>query len=347
MYVWEIKVVKKILLSYFFCLIFVASSIASPLYSVVVSVDKTSDNVTNAKQLALKEAIRNGLNDVILSISTQETVDEISKLNDKQIEHFISGLQVLMEKSSDVRYIADLKIDINENILKEFIKENNLPIIISQTENALVIPLLENQEGNLILWENENFWRDAFLTKQNLKTGFINFHNIEKNLGNITTIDANKIYDMDQAKFIEISSFNQVDSIYVLKYSLKDNKVYTKSFPDSNIFETNIETYTPTEMIDKILPLIKSNKKSTIPAVVDNQTNDFNIIYTYQTLNQWIVLKNLLENDRLVENFKIISTTNKKVHFVFTYHGDLNNLQTTLGLNGYTLNNKGEYYAIN
>ena len=338
---------KKIILTSFCCLLFIATSIASPLYSVVVSVDETADTVTNAKQLAITKAIRDGLNDVILSISTQEAVDEISKLNDNQIEHFISGLQVLMEKSSNIRYIADLKITVNEKILKDFIRENNFPIIISQTEEALIIPLVETPDGNLILWENENFWREAFLTKPNLETGFINFHNIEKNLGNITTIDATKIYNMTENDFVEISTFNQVNSIFVIKYSLKDNKVYTKSFPDKKIIETDITTTTPSEMIDKILPLIKGNKKNTVPALTEDQKQNFNIIYTYQNLGQWITLKNLLEKERLIENFKIISITNKKVNFVFTYLGSYEKLQTTLGLNGYNINNHGEYYAIN
>jgi hypothetical protein len=252
-----------------------------------------------------------------------------------------------MEKSSNIRYIADLKINVNETVLKDFIRENNFPIIISQTEEALIIPLLETADGSIILWENENFWRDAFLTKPNLKTGFINFHNIEKNLGNITTIDSTKIFDMTENDFIETSTFNQVNSIFVIKYSLKDNKVYTKSFPDKKIIEHEITTSTPTEMIDKILPLIKSNKKNTVPTLTDEQKQNFNIIYTYQNLAQWITLKNLLEKEHLIENFKIISITNKKVHFVFTYLGSYEKLQTTLGLNGYNINNNGEYYAIN
>lgn len=343
----EINSVKKIFLLTFFCIFFATHSFASSLYSIVVNVDETSTNVATAKKQALSKAIRNGLNDVILRISTEETINEISKLNDNQIQHFISGLQVLLEKSSDIRYIAELKIDINQDVLQNFIKENNLPIIISQTETALIIPVLEAPDGTLDIWGNNNTWREAFINRKNLQTGFLKFYNIEKNLGNITTVNANTIYNMTEGSFLEISSFNKVDNIYVLKYSPKDNKVYIKSFPDKTELEVDIDTETPSLMIDKILPLIKSNKKQSTPQNNIQSPSNLNIIYTYPSLNKWIELKKLLESDPMVENLKIISLANKKVHFTFTYHGVFERLQTSLGLNGYVINNNGGYYAIN
>ncbi len=343
----EIKVVKKFFICLLFCLFFAISSSASSLFSIIVNIDETSDNVANAKKEALSKAIRNGLNDVILRVSTEETIAEISKLNDNQIQHFISGIQVLLEKSSDIRYIAELKIDVNQSVLQNFIKENNLPFIISQTQTALLIPLLETADGTLDIWGNENIWREAFINKQNLQTGFLKFYNIEKNLGNITTVNANKVYNMTDGDFLEISSFNKVDNIYVLKYSLKDNKVYIKSFPDKTEIDVIIDTQTPSQMIDKVLPLIKSYKKQSTPQNSTHSPTELNIIYNYPTLNKWIELKKLLENDPMVEELKIISLANKKVHFIITYHGAFEKLQTTLGLNGYMLNNNGGYYAIN
>jgi hypothetical protein len=101
-------------------------------------------------------------------------------------------------------------------------------------------------------------------------------------------------------------------------------------------------------IIRKILPLIKSDKKQ-ITTTNDSQSTieKFEIIYTYPNLNQWVNLKNILEKEPLVENLKIISMANKKIHFNFIYKGILEKLQTTLSLNGYTLRNNGEYYVIN
>ena len=325
------------------------NAFASPLYTTKISVDVTDENVAIAKQKALQQAQREGLNNVILAISTQKTVDQISLLNDKQIEHFISGIQVLMEKSSDVRYIADLEIEINKDVLNAYIKENDLPIIITEAQNALLIPVLEQENKTHDIWGNDNFWREAFITKTNLHNGVLNFHNIEKNLGNISNIDANTIFDMSPEQFAELSSFNRVEQIIVLKYSINDKKIYTKSFPSNKVIETNFdETDTPSLLIDKILPQLKGDKKQTEETSPSTTTQkQFDVLYTYPNLGKWMTLKRLLESNPMIDNIKIISMANKKVHFNFTYYGVLEKLQSTLTLNGYNLKDNGEYYVIN
>lgn len=45
----------------------------------------------------MAKAVRDGLNEVVLSISTAQSADEINKLNDNQLQHFVSGIMVLME----------------------------------------------------------------------------------------------------------------------------------------------------------------------------------------------------------------------------------------------------------
>ena len=60
----------------------------------------------------------------------------------------------------------------------DYKKENNLPIIISQTETALIIPVLETPDGALDIWGNNNIWREAFINRKNLQTGFLKFYNI-------------------------------------------------------------------------------------------------------------------------------------------------------------------------
>ena len=337
----------------FFCtilnILLAFNSFASPLYTTNVSVDVTSENVALAKKQALAQAQREGLSNVILAISTQKTLDQISALNDNQIEHFISGIQVLMEKSSDIRYIADLEIEINKDVLNAYIKENNLPIIITETQTALLIPILEQENNSYDIWGNDNFWREAFIKKPNLRNGVLNFHNIEKNLGNISNVDANQIFNMSPEQFSEISRFNHVEQIIVLKYSITDKKVYTKSFPSNKIIETEIdETSSPTLLIDKILPQLKSEKKQTEETAPSQETSkQFDVVYSYPNLGKWMTLKKLLEGNPLIDDIKIISMANKKVHFSFTYYGVLEKLQSSLGLNGYNLKNNGEYYVIN
>ena len=110
--------VRKLVLKFAAMVLFAIPAVADPRYEADVNVDVTAATVTEAKKQAMAKAVRDGLNEVVLSISTAQSADEINKLNDNQLQHFVSGIMVLMEKSSDVRYIADLRISVNEDILK-------------------------------------------------------------------------------------------------------------------------------------------------------------------------------------------------------------------------------------
>lgn len=324
---------------------------AKPLFEADVNVDITAENVVEAKKQAMAKARRDALNDVLLSVSTAQSVEELAKLNDNQIQHFISGVMVLMEKSSNVRYIADLRVTINEDVLKAYMAENNLPMVVGEEQTVLVVPLLEQNDGALDLWSDANFWRQAFIDRKDIRKGNLILHDIDKNLGNITAVEASRIYDMTEAEFADLSGFNNVEEVYVLKYSLKDGKVYVKSFPTREVNEVVIGDATPQDMIEAVLPFFKDVKKAAKLENLDDNAEFVNqkieAVYSYTKLSEWLSLKRFLEANAQVKDVKVISMANGKVHFSFIYNGVWEKLQANLALSGYKMRNEGGYYAIN
>ena len=323
---------------------------AKPLFEADVNVDITAENVVEAKKQAMAKARRDALNDVLLSVSTAQSVEELAKLNDNQIQHFVSGVMVLMEKSSNVRYIADLRVTINEDVLKAYMAENNLPMVVGEEQTVLVVPLLEQNDGALDLWSDANFWRQAFIDRKDIRKGNLILHDIDKNLGNITAVEANRIYDMTEAEFADLSGFNNVEEVYVLKYSLKDGKVYVKSFPTREVNEVVIGEATPQDMIEAVLPFFKDVKKA---AKLENWHDDDKIVnqkvdavYSYSKLGEWLTLKRFLETNSQVKDVQVVSMANGKVHFSFIYNGVWEKLQANLALRGYKLKKEGGYYVI-
>lgn len=321
---------------------------AAPRYEADVSVDVTAKTVTEAKQQAISKAMRDGLNEVILGISTEESVKEVNKLNDNQLQHFITGVMVLREKTSDVRYIADLRISVDEDLLKAYMAENNLPIALSETQEVVVIPLLEKEDGSFDVWGDDNFWRQAFVDHHYLRKGNLEISTIDKNLGNIAMVKANRVYDLADGEYKELADFNRADGIYVAKYSLKDKKVYVKKYPSKDVQEITVEDQKPEVLVDEVIALFKPVKKS-----LSAQSSDYNmtptqieVVYSYPRLAAWMSLKQILDNNTQVQDIKIVSMSNNKVHFNFLYSGVIEKLQGTLEVNGYRMVKEGEYYVI-
>ena len=96
---------------------------AAEEYSSIVDVDVTDVNAAKAKEKAMLDANRRALNNVAPMLATQEGINIINSLSNEQIAYFIKDVTVLEEKSSDVRYIATLKITIQDGILRQYLEE--------------------------------------------------------------------------------------------------------------------------------------------------------------------------------------------------------------------------------
>ncbi len=330
----------------FFVFLYCTPAWSLPSFEADVSVDITDKTVVDAKKKAMSKAMRDGLKEVVLGISTDESVVEINKLKDNQLEHFISGIMVLMEKTSDVRYIADLRVSVNGDILKAYLEENNLPIVIGEEKEVLVIPLFEDKQGKLDVWGDDNIWRQAFLNYHNLHRGNNNFQLIDKNLGNINMVKADRVYNMTDGECAALLDFNRVDALCVFKYSLKEEKVFVKNCSTHEVNEALLNGKSPREVIDVALDLFKGVKTINSGRTSVAAFGQIEAIYHYNRLVDWMSLKQILEKNRVVQDIKIISMANGKVHFNFQYGGVIEKLQGTLSANGYKMRNEGEYYVI-
>lgn len=337
---------KSIWISAFF-LVFTQMVTAMPLYEADVRVDVTAETVAEAKQQAMAKAVRDALSEVLLTVSTEKSVQKINELNDNQLQHFISGVMVLMEKSSDVRYIAELRISIDEDVLKAYMAENDMPFVVGEEQEVLVIPLLEKNDGSLDLWSDENIWRQAFLDRGRIAKGNLDVRVIDKNLGNITAVQANRLYDMSDGEYNELANFNRISSIYVLKYAPKQMKVFVKSFPEREIKEVDVANNDVQQVLDVVLPFLKGKAKNeTEEQVITSQQGVYDVMYSYPQLAKWTALKKLLEMNPQVSNVEIVSMSSGKVRFRFEFSGVIEKMQATLGEQGYQMRNEGGYYAI-
>lgn len=112
-------------------LLFVLLLLAMPVkaadeYYSVVNVDVTDVSAAVAKEKAMAQANRQALYQVAPRLTSEEGVSLLHSLTNDQIAYFIKSATVLSEKSSDVRYIASLKIIIADEILRQYLEEKGM-----------------------------------------------------------------------------------------------------------------------------------------------------------------------------------------------------------------------------
>ena len=89
------------------------SARAEEEFSVNIRADVVDENSSAAQQKAMSNASKAAIMDVVKRISNQEGIEKISSMNDNQLINFIKETSVSDEKTSDNRYIADLRVVVN------------------------------------------------------------------------------------------------------------------------------------------------------------------------------------------------------------------------------------------
>ena len=95
-------------------------------YSSVIDVDVTDTSAAVAREKAMAQANRQALNNAAANFANEEGLHIIHSLSGEQIQYFIKEATVLEEKSSDVRYIAKLKVTVHKNILRQYLQEKGV-----------------------------------------------------------------------------------------------------------------------------------------------------------------------------------------------------------------------------
>ncbi|MBP5399829.1 MAG: hypothetical protein J6Y53_05405 [Alphaproteobacteria bacterium] len=113
------------------CFLFLLTMFAFPAmaaddYFSIVDVDVTDVNAAVAREKAMAQANRKAVNEAAENFTDSRGMEVVYGLSGEQISYFIKEATVLEEKSSDVRYIAKLKVKVQNDILRQYLQEKGL-----------------------------------------------------------------------------------------------------------------------------------------------------------------------------------------------------------------------------
>ena len=92
-------------------------------------------------------------------LTLMDAADSIGEVPFLEIRPLIRGYEVLRERTSPVRYVAELTVTFNDEDVRQFLLDNSVAFAETPSLPVLVIPVLTKQ-GVAILWEDPNPWRD-------------------------------------------------------------------------------------------------------------------------------------------------------------------------------------------
>lgn len=347
--------VKKLLyLTLMFC--FISSNVYAAnnaTYSVDVSVDVTDDNAAIAKDKAMTKANREAFNTVVNRLTNGTGSADLEKLNDTQILNFIKEISIKSEKSSSVRYIADLNVVVDDNLLSQYMREKGISTVVVPKSDILIVPTFrEFKTDTPMLWEKENLWKSAWEEARGDKRGMVTFTAIPANGSNYASIDAKKALSLDNTAMQQIAFHNNIHDIYVADAyynGIEGLTVTVYSYKNGSVETFNVSGVRSPELLQQAVKETKNtitNKLKKQNFVEYATKNSIEVVYNYNNMADWAKTERALKEVSQVSGIRVMAMSRGKVQFKVDFSGSTDSLITSLNRHYFSLNSQGSYYIL-
>ncbi len=334
------------------CLFCGTSFATDDRFAVEIKVDVTDENASIAREKAMSSATRAAITAVARRISTQDGASKIADMTDPQLLNFVKETSILNERNSDVRYIADLRIVINEDLLKEYMKEREIPLLGQNKKSILIIPLFrEFSDDAPMLWENDNLWKQAW--DNNSISSAIQFIPIKNSSSNTEILTSSiaeehnreileKIMVMSGANelFVLDASYNGVEGLNITAKSLNGDS-YELSITGAKSSGMELFNHAVTETSKKLEQIILSQQTIDTP-----EEKEITILYPFASLGQWITAEQKIKEISEITNIQVQAMAQGKAQLKILYTGGLDAIIYQFKTKGYLLEDGGNYMIL-
>jgi len=322
-------------------------------YSVNIKVDVTDENSATAREKAINNASQAAVLAAAKRLTDSSGLEQISAMTTNQLINFVKETAVEDEKTSSNRYMANLHLTINMDLLATYMHERQMFVSEQVIPSVIVIPVFSEFNGETpILWEIDNPWRQVW---NNISANDkVNIYPIKDTNSNIDIISAQQAWNVDTEKLNKIKDINHVDDVYVtaasydgiegLNIDISSLSGYRNNIKVKGVKSSSDELFK--DALSQVLPLIEEQATSLSITSASEQNNETTVLFPFAELGDWIAAENKIKSINDVTDLQIQAFSPGKVQFIISYKGDLESLIQALKVSGYLLEDGGNYMVL-
>ena len=325
---------------------------ADERFAVEINVDVTDANAAAARQRAMNEANRAAVAAVARRITTQAGAEKLAAMTDEQLVNFIKEVSVIDEKRSLVRYMASLRVVLNEDILVEYMKERNIPVMVQSGGQILVVPIFREFSSDApLLWESANMWKQAW--DQAPQTGSVRLVSLPATGDNYAAMDAHKAMTMDSAALDRLMRLNNAEDVYVLDavYDGIDGLLVhaVSSSGDNRTIKVAGARSSGMELFAKAVEEVRAELENRIMQqnITESAQEDAIVsIYEFARLQDWVAVEKAIKTLPNVKHLDVQALGAGQVQFKLFYGGSFDKLQQALHGRSLRLVEQDNFYTL-
>lgn len=302
-----------------------------------IEISASGKNPTEARNNANLLAQRTAFLAMLSRLSMDESAANV--FSNEEISDMVSTKQILGEKISNNNYSASYNIGFSEEFVKHHLADRDFTRDLAKIKTYLVLPV-KIEEGRQFLWQ-ENDWNLAWKNEINLKHYANNKDILLKlpigDVYDLANISANMVESGNFSDFRPIADKYKVDAI-IIAYFIFDsleNKVNIKlktlkkfEITKARLSFVNIGHLSAKELVEtvasKTIYYIGGSTSTSRQAQSNSSNLDIDIFIS--NLEDWLKVKNKLENNHIIKDIKIHSISKDVIKISGVYENKNGNI---------------------
>ena len=160
-----------------------------------ISVDETAESTSAARMQALAKGQITAAQRLMDRLTRPLDRSALAPLDAETVRTLVASFQIDNEKTSNVRYLADMTVSFKPAAVRRFLQTFGVPFAEVRSRPVLIVPALARETG-YILWEEPNPWREAWQNHPSAE-GLVPVVSPVGDLADITGLSAEQAVDAD------------------------------------------------------------------------------------------------------------------------------------------------------
>lgn len=325
---------------------------AEGIYTVRdVPVDVTADTAADARELARVSGQAEALGTLLRRLTRRQDWARLPPIDPATAEFVVQDFEVLGERTSAVRYLANLTFRFKPQEVRNLLRRSGVPFAETVSKPVLVLPVLR-RVGTQVLWDDPNPWREAWANIPQ-RTGLVPIRIPLGDLEDIGDISAEQAANGDATRLAAIAE----------RYGAGDALVALASFgfaPANNLPKLDIAVSRVGATVQSpILLTVVGAAREDVDALmsravvaaaeaVENAWIETNLLRFGQQqlltaavkldeLGDWVTVRARLANIAVISGSRLLSLTKDAAEVELTFIGDEGQLADALAQADLTL----------
>ncbi len=310
-----------------------------------IEVDETSHTAIAAREKALEVGQRKAWKLLVRRLTLLDENSQIVELSIEEIKGLVQGYEVVRERISPVRYLANLTVIFNPNLVRDILLKNGVTFSETPSLPILLIPVFETN-GVSRLWKMPNPWMNVW--REGLyDNSLIPFIIPKGDFQDIKYLSAAQAINGKLVRFFPIMKKYGVHKVVVAKVSRKFNLVDNSPFLEITSRAPGVGDLEETTIaIIKIPPnadvnhLMNSGKQKTIRSlnvawkrenqVVSSVQQRISVEIPILGLEHWLSIRSKLREIGTLKTSELVRLTKEKALVDLWIMGTLKQLDNAL-----------------